>query len=286
MRKPKGMTAAAEKPVAMADLSPITELDLSHIQVDDGKPVDNIFSERQMRLLTESLYSSWRDAEGNPKVFAAFANVGLFYGLHDPPVVPDVMVTLGVKPKPLTSDKSTLSYFIWEYGGKAPDIVIEIVSNREDGEDTTKMLRYAAIGVAYYIIYDPMQKLSRRPLRVYEKHGSAFVEYLDALALPGMGLGLGLWNGEYEGFQDQWLRWFDDRKQMLLTGLELAAQARQSEQQARQSEAQARQSEAQARQSEEQARQTAVQAQVATQAAQGRAERLAAKLRELGIDEP
>jgi len=273
------MAAAAEKTVAMADLSPITELDLSHIQVDDGEPVDNIFSERQMRLLTDSLYTSWRDEDGNPRVFVAFANVGLFYGLHEPPVVPDVMVTLGVKPKPLSAEKSTLSYFVWEYGGKAPDIVIEIVSNKEGGEDTTKMERYAAIGVAYYIIYDPMQKLSRRPLRVYEKHGSTFVEYLDALALPEMGLGLGLWKGEYEGFHDEWLRWFDHRKQMLLTGNEVAAQARQSEAQARQSEAQARESEAKARQS-------VGEAQAAARAAEERAARLAARLKELGVDEP
>ncbi len=256
MRKTKGMAAAAEKTATMADLSPITELDLSHIQVDDGEPVDNIFSERQMRLLTESLYTSWRDEDGNRRTFAAFANVGLFYGLHEPPVVPDVMVTLGVKPKQITSDKSTLSYFVWEYGGKAPDIVIEIVSNREGGEDTTKLERYAAIGVAYYIIYDPALKLSRRALRAYEKHGATFVEYLDPISLPGMGLGLGLWKGEYEGFQDVWLRWFDSGKHMLLTGGERADQARQSEAQARE----------------------------AVRAAEERAERLAAKLLELGIE--
>lgn len=192
--------------------------------------------------------------------------------------MPDVLVTLGVKPKPLSADKSTLSYFVWEYGGKAPDIVIEIVSNRQGGEDSTKMARYANIGVAYYIIYDPMQKLSRRPLRVYEKHGNSFVEYLDPLALPEMGLGLGVWKGEYEGFEDEWLRWFDDRKQMLLTGTELAAQARKSEAEARRSEAQARESEAQARQS-------VLEAQQAARAAEERAERMAARLRALGVEE-
>ena len=279
------MAAAAEKVPSMADLSPITELDLSHIEVDDGKPVDNIFSERQMRLLTDSLYASWRDDEGQPRVFAAFANVGLFYDLHEPPVVPDVMVTVGVKPKPITGEKNTLSYFVWEYGGKPPDIAVEIVSNREGGEDTTKMERYAAIGVAYYIIYDPMLKLSRRPLRVYELHGNRYVEYLDPFVLPGFDLGVGLWKGEYEGFQEEWLRWFDGSRQMLLTGLERAELTENSESQARQAESQARQDESQARQAESEARQAESEARQVASAAEERAARLAARLRELGVEE-
>ena len=138
----------------MGDAQPIfnepQELDLSHIQTEDGEPVDNIFSEKQMRLLTESLYASWRDEQGTSRVFAAFANVGLFYALHEQPVVPDVMVALDVVSNPDPSDKKTLSYFMWEFG-KPPDIVVEIVSNREGGEDTSKMLRYAQIGVTLEI---------------------------------------------------------------------------------------------------------------------------------------
>ena len=112
----------------MGDAQPILdeplELDISHIQIEDGEPVDNIFSEKQMRLLTESLYASWRDEQGAPRVFAAFANVGLFYALKEPPLVPDVMVALDVVSRPDPSDKKTLSYFIWEYG-KPPDIAVE-----------------------------------------------------------------------------------------------------------------------------------------------------------------
>ena len=37
----------------------IDKLDLSHIVTEDDTPVDNLFSERQMRLLVESLYVSW-----------------------------------------------------------------------------------------------------------------------------------------------------------------------------------------------------------------------------------
>jgi hypothetical protein len=38
-----------------ADIAP----NIDHIVTEDDAPVDNIFSEKQQRLLTESLYSSW-----------------------------------------------------------------------------------------------------------------------------------------------------------------------------------------------------------------------------------
>ena len=58
--------------------------DIRHIVTEDDRPVDNIFSEKQQRLLTESLYSSW-DGPGEGRPFLALANVGLFYAVHRPP---------------------------------------------------------------------------------------------------------------------------------------------------------------------------------------------------------
>jgi len=264
----------------MGDPKPVVdeplELDLSHIQTEDGEPVDNIFSEKQMRLLTESLYASWRDADGSVPVFAAFANVGLFYALHEQPIVPDVMVSLGVRAAPDPSDKKTLSYFMWEHG-KPPDIVIEIVSNREGGEDSTKLKRYAQVGVAYYAIYDPDGKLSRRPLRVFERHGNGYVEFLDSVWLPRLGLGMVIWEGIYEQCEGLWLRWINAERQLLLTGAEALAAA--SETLAATTETLAATSETLAATSE------ALEAsREATRLAEERASKLAEKLRQLGID--
>ena len=51
--------------------------DLDKLIVEDGAPVDNMFVEKQYRLLTEPLYSSWAGpGEGMP--FLALANVGWF----------------------------------------------------------------------------------------------------------------------------------------------------------------------------------------------------------------
>ena len=40
------------------DRAPITELDTSHLDIEDDAPVDNFQSEVQQRLLVEPLYSS------------------------------------------------------------------------------------------------------------------------------------------------------------------------------------------------------------------------------------
>src|SRR5271156_6196248 len=75
---------------------------LDHIVIEDGKPVDGIFSERQMRLLAEALYGSWA-GPGEGRTFVALVNVGLFFSTDQPPLVPDVMLSLDVQ---LSSDLS------------------------------------------------------------------------------------------------------------------------------------------------------------------------------------
>jgi hypothetical protein len=66
--------------------------DVSNLITEDDTPVDNLFSEKQMRLLTNSLYASWKP--GFP--FVSMANVGVWVALNRPPVVPDVLVTTHV----------------------------------------------------------------------------------------------------------------------------------------------------------------------------------------------
>jgi Uma2 family endonuclease len=206
---------------------------------EDGKPVDNIFSERQMRLLSDSLYASWRGpGEGRP--FVAMANVGLFYGIHKPPVVPDVLVSLDVRLPSEIWPKHYRSYLVWEYE-KAPDVVVEIVSNTTGGELDEKLKLYALVDVPYYVVYDPALLLKRKALLVFEKLRREYVERPDAL-MPDVGLGLWVQPGVYQDMEAPWLRWMDAEGQILLTGAERAEVERE------------------------------------------RAERLAAKLRELGLD--
>ena len=113
---------------------------LDDLVTEDDTPVDNMFSEKQQRLLTEPLYSSWDP--GRP--FLATANVGLFYAVHQPPLVPDALLSLDVQVSGDWLAKEHRSYFVWEFG-KAPEAVVEIVSNTEEGETTNKMHKYAKL---------------------------------------------------------------------------------------------------------------------------------------------
>ncbi len=195
--------------------------DVEQLVTEDDKPVDNVFSEREQRLLTETLHSSW-PGPGAGRTFLAFANVGMFYAVRQPPLVPDVLLSLDVKAPGELSLKRNRSYFYWEYT-KPPEVVIEIVSNLEGGEDSDKLRDYAYAHVLYYVIHDPFRLLSNEVLRLYEWRPTGYVT-MNETWLPQVGLGLKLWDGTYEGFEATWLRWCDRDGNLILTGAEYAAQ--------------------------------------------------------------
>jgi Uma2 family endonuclease len=197
--------------------------DLSHIITEDDTPMDNIFSEKQQRLLVSSIYSSF--SPGIP--FLATANVGLFYGLNKPPLVPDVLLSLEVEMPQDWSQKQNRSYFVWQLG-KPPELAIEIVSNKVGKELGSKLKDYAHAGVAYYVIFDPLQQILREneKLRIYQLQGGQYVEF-ESHFLELIELGLTLWDGTFEGQQQTWLRWCDREGEILRTGDERAEFERQ-----------------------------------------------------------
>lgn len=235
--------------------------DVSNCITEDDTPVDGILSEKQMRLLAGTLNAFWKPS----RPFVALANVGLFTGNERYPLVPDVMVSLDVSLPADVTPKQDRSYFIWRYG-KPPDLVIEIVSNREGGE-LEKAEKYARMRVAYYVVFDPEHHLGERTLRAYELHGGRYVDLLDVSWLEQLGIGLTLWQGRVEGMEGLWLRWCDRERNLLPMPEEVHTRAVEAEAQARGAEAQAREAEARAREAE------------------ARAERLAERLRELGLEE-
>ncbi len=228
------------------------EVDVSGIRTEDDTPVDNFFSEKQQRLLTHPLYSGWSGpGEGRP--FIAAANVGLFSSPKKPPLVPDVFLSLDVEIDPDIWAKNHRSYFFWEFG-KGPEIVIEVVSNKEGGEASVKVAEYRAMRIPHYVIFDPQQMLSEDVLRCFALAGP-FYRQMDDPWFEIAQLGLGLWVGAYEGYEATWLRWRDREGRLIPTGLERAEAERQKAEAER----------------------------VRADAAEKRAELLAARLRQLGM---
>jgi Uma2 family endonuclease len=228
---------------------------------EDDTPVDNWISEKQMRLLTAPLYASWSGPPsegGERRKFIVAANVGIFYSIYQPAIVPDLFLSLDVELPKEMREKQHRSYFLWEFG-KPPEVVLEVVSNREGNEEGGKMRTYAQIGILYYAIHDPLGYLGDERLRLYELSHKRYVRR-DNLYLPEVGLGLKLWEGVYESLSaSYWLRWYDEQGELIPTGEEQAIRAEQEAARAAREAARAEQEAA-------------------------RAALFAARLRELGID--
>ena len=200
-------------------LDPADIPNLDDLVTEDDAPVDSIFTEKQQRLLTEPLYSSWAaPVEGG--AFLALANVGWFYKYREPPLVPDVLLSLDAAPAGDLRSKEGRSYFQWLIG-HPPQVIIEIVSDKRGGEETLKMRTYARQGVLYYVVFDPDDLLGHGVLRAFVLARGKY-EPLDAKWFPDVGLGLVLWTGPFEGQQQTWLRWCDKDGRVIPTGAERA----------------------------------------------------------------
>lgn len=195
---------------------------INGLVIEDETPVDNFFSAKLQRLLVEVLYSSWAHL-GMDRPFVADADIGIFSSVNRPPIVPDVFVSLDVEAPQDFREKKNRTYFVWEFG-KSPDVVIEIVSNKEGNELGSKLRDYARLGVTYYVVFDPLQQLGDERLQVFGLREGAY-EALDELWLAQVGLGVTLWEGRFEGIEGSWLRWCDHTGKVLPTGAERATQA-------------------------------------------------------------
>lgn len=216
-------------------LEEIVAPDISYIVTEDDTPVDNFQSAKQQRLLVEPLYASW--SPGVP--FIADSNIGLFYSLKQDPLVPDAFLSLNLQMPTDWSQKQNRSYFIWELG-KVPEVCIEIVSNRKGNELDSKKDDYARIGIAYYVVFDPLQQLQREDelngklLKVWALTAGQYVEMPEPFWLQTVGLGLTVWEGAFEEQASTWLRWCDRDGKIIPTG----AEGRDAERQGREAERQ------------------------------------------------
>ena len=226
-----------------SDLRLKRPIDVSHLVIEDDKPVDNFQSAQQQRFFVQALY----DSDALPQPFFAEANVGLYHNPNEEAIVPDMLLSLGVQRADDYSRKENRSYFVWEMG-KLPEVCIEIVSNQESDEvnlsrrslrknkTTSKKDRYAQIGILYYIVCDPLEKIQAdmgyakakvwklSPDGNYSEELAQSIHNIgEVIWLEEIGFGLTLWQGEYEEkVARAWVRWCDAEGIVYLTGTERA----------------------------------------------------------------
>jgi len=233
---------------------------------DDGVPMETQRHKMQMDLLIEAL-SPWLEERDNGYIGG---NMFIYYSAaqlkNQDFKGPDFFAVLDV------SKAERKSWVVWEEG-KTPDVVIELLSDSTANDDKTvkKEIYQSRMRVPEYFWYDPFNsedfagfRLSGtvyQPLTLDEQ-GRYFCQSLQ--------LYLVTWEGSYRGVRTTWLRWADLAGNLLPTGEELVQQA----------QVEARQAQAQLQQAQTELEE----AQTEAQQAQAEKNKLAAKLREIGID--
>jgi Uma2 family endonuclease len=201
--------------------------DTRNLVTEDDTPVDNLYSAKAQRLLVEPLYTSW---DGGGRDFLACSNVGIYYGVHQSAIVPDAFLSMDVQEPKGWWDFERRSYFTWEFG-KPPDVAIEIVSNTKGNELGSKLRDYAKNFVRYYAVFDPQgyykNAMNGEPFLLYGLNRHGDYEPLRDFYMEEIGLGLRLWTGSHEGIEDTWLRWCDERGNVILSGAEASRAARE-----------------------------------------------------------
>lgn len=216
----------------------------------DETPVDNELQDLIPGLLKQTL--AWIWAERMDWFFGV--DMGIYYDPDLPAIVPDGFLSLGVER--IIDEDLRLSYVLWEENNRVPQFVLEVVSRKYRGEYGRKKQFYAELGVLYYAVYSARRR-KKNPLEVYQLIDGEYVLLAgNPIWLPEIGLGLGRDRGSYQGIEREWLYWYNQQEQRFPTSEERAEQEHMRAEQERQRAEQERQ----------------------------RADRLAARLRELGID--
>jgi Uma2 family endonuclease len=169
----------------------------------DETPVDNELQELIPGLLKTILLMLWED-----RMDWLFAiDMGLYIDPDQPPIVPDAFLSLGVER--CYDEELRPSYVLWDEQ-IVPSLAIEIVSPTYRNEYTTKLERYAAIGVLYYIIYSSRRR--RKPKLEIHKliNGVYQLQSGSPVWMPEIGLGIGYERGNYAGVTREWLYWYDE----------------------------------------------------------------------------
>jgi len=265
------MSVLAQTPGLDGDGLP-TEDDLPY---DDGVPMESHWHVLQMSLLIDTLTRYWAD---RPDAIVG-GNMFVYYysGASRTPdsVGPDVYVGLGV-PR-----RARKSWLVWREG-KAPDLVIELLSDSTELRDRTKkkQIYQDLLKVPEYFWCDPDSgEFAGFVLRngVYQEIPP---DPDGRLWSAQTGLALVCQEGEHLGIQASWLRWVSPSGELLPTAEELQRRAEQEHHRAEQEQRRAEQERHRADEEglrADQERQRADEERL-------RADRLAARLRELGID--
>lgn len=213
------------------------------------------------------------------EIFIA-TDLNLYYDVSHPLWYkrPDWFLVLGKSPASSLSDLR-LSYVIWQEG-ITPLLVVELLSPSTEADDLGQTIRDVDTPPTKWQVYEQILRIPY--YAVFDRYENAFRLFrlvatrYEEVSLPDrrfwfeeMQLGLGAWQGQYQNTEGLWLRWYDAERWIPTIAERAEHEHRQAEQQ---------------RQRAEQERQRAEYAYQRAEQERQRADRLAEKLRTMGVD--
>ncbi len=233
---------------------------------DDGEPLESNRHRIAINTLIDSLQYHRRErndyfAGGNMFIYYSSAQVRNrdFKG-------PDFFAVLNVD-----GTKERQGWVVWEEGGRYPNAIIELMSPSTAAVDLglKKDLYEQIFRTADYFVYDPFDPNSLQGwhLGTNRSYQQLAPDSRGWLWCQSLGLWLGTWDGIIQRETATWLRFYDDEENLVLLPGEAAQLQAEQERLYAQQESQRAEQESQRAEQESQ-----------------RADRLAARLRELGID--
>jgi Uma2 family endonuclease len=192
------------------------------------------FHDLQPQLLRET----FQPPTYSPEEIFIGTDLNLYYDVHHPQWYkrPDWFAVVGVS-RLYEQQDLRLSYVIWQEG-VSPLVAVELLSPGTEKEDLGQTLRDVTqpptkwevyeriLRIPYYVVFD---RYTDR-LQVFTLQGERYQELnleSDQLWIPSLELGLGLWQGSYDGINRQWLRWWDGPGNWIPTIAEQREQERQ-----------------------------------------------------------
>jgi Uma2 family endonuclease len=173
-------------------------------------PVDNELQDLIPSLLKAVLALLW----GNRWDWFFGVDMEIYYHAKESAIVPDGFLSLGVQR--FIDENLRLSYVLWEEQ-VVPMLVLEVVSHKRRGEYSRKKKLYGEMGVLYYVVYNPLRR-RKAPLEVYKLvDGEYQLQFGNPVWLAEIGLGIGAERGSYQGINREWLYWYNEQRQRILT---------------------------------------------------------------------
>jgi Uma2 family endonuclease len=203
------------------------ELPPTDLPDTDGQPLESAWHRACMNLLIEAVEVRL----AGRKDFYVGGNMFIYYSAQQARNRdyngPDFFFVHGPG---IDHDRPRRYWAVWDENGRYPDVIIELSSPSTAKEDhtTRKDLYERTFQTKEYFIYDPFTRVLEGWRLTRQRYRRIKPNELGRMWCEQLGLWVGTWQGEFQGHEDLWLRFYDPEGNVVPIGWELERQRAQA----------------------------------------------------------